>query len=81
MLGDIEYTMNELFAQLGLASSDEAVEKFIAENQLDGETNLKNAPFWNDSQRAFIQEEWKNDAVWAMVLDELNTRLHEEHQS
>lgn len=30
MLGDIEYTMNELFAQLGLESSDEAVEKFIA---------------------------------------------------
>lgn len=81
MLGDIEYTMNELFAQLGLESSDEAVEKFIADNQLDEETNLKNAPFWSDSQRAFIQEEWKHDAVWAMVLDELNTRLHEEHQS
>lgn len=57
MLGDIEYTMNELFAQLGLANSDEAIEKFIADNQLDEETSLKEATFWSDSQRAFINEE------------------------
>lgn len=80
MLGDIEYTMNELFAQLGLESSDEAIEQFIAQNQLDEETNLKNAPFWSDSQRSFIQEEWKKDAVWALVLDELNARLHEDQE-
>ena len=80
MLGDIEYTMNELFAQLGLESSDEAIEQFIAQNQLDEETNLKNAPFWSDSQRVFIQEEWKKDAVWALVLDELNARLHEDQE-
>lgn len=81
MLGDIEYTMNELFAQLGLESSDEAIEQFIAQNQLDEETNLKNAPFWSDSQRAFIQEEWKKDAVWALVLDDLNARLHEDQEA
>ena len=34
MLGEPEYNMNELFAQLGLDSSDEAIDKFIAENQL-----------------------------------------------
>lgn len=78
MLGDIEYTMNELFAQLGLESSDEAIEQFIAEHQLDEETSLKEALFWNDSQRAFINEEWKKDAVWSLTLDELNTRLHEQ---
>lgn len=78
MLGDIEYTMNELFAQLGLDNSDEAIEQFIADNQLDEETNLKEATFWSDSQRAFINEEWKKDAVWAITLDELNARLHEQ---
>ena len=78
MLGDIEYTMNELFAQLGLDNSDEAIEQFIANNQLDEETSLKEAPFWNDSQRAFINEEWKKDAIWAITLDELNARLHEQ---
>lgn len=78
MLGDIEYTMNELFAQLGLDNSDEAIEQFIANNQLEEETSLKEASFWNDSQRAFINEEWKKDAVWAITLDELNARLHEQ---
>lgn len=78
MLGDIEYTMNELFAQLGLDNSNEAIEKFIADNQLDEETSLKEATFWSDSQRAFINEEWKKDAVWAITLDELNARLHEQ---
>ncbi len=78
MLGDIKYTMNELFAQLGLDNSDEAIEKFIADNQLDEETSLKEATFWSDSQRAFINEEWKKDAVWAITLDELNARLHDQ---
>ena len=78
MLGDIKYTMNELFAQLGLDNSDEAIEQFIADNQLDEETSLKEATFWSDSQRAFINEEWKKDAVWAITLDELNARLHEQ---
>lgn len=29
MLGEPEYNMNELFAQLGLDSSDEAIDSFI----------------------------------------------------
>ena len=78
MLGDIKYTMNELFAQLGLDNSDEAIEQFIADNQLDEETSLKEATFWSDSQRAFINEEWKKDAIWAITLDELNARLHDQ---
>ncbi len=78
MLGDIKYTMNELFAQLGLDNSDEAIEQFIADNQLDEETSLKEATFWSDSQRAFINEEWKKDAVWAITLDELNARLYDQ---
>ena len=34
MLGEPEYSMNELFAQLGLESSDEAIDSFIEKNQL-----------------------------------------------
>ena len=33
MLGEPEYNMNELFAQLGLDSSDEAIDSFIEKNQ------------------------------------------------
>lgn len=76
MLGEPEYTMNELFGQLGLESSDEAIEKFIAEHPLEKNTSLVEADFWTDSQRAFLKEEWKRDAAWVEIIDELNVRLH-----
>ncbi|OOR88065.1 hypothetical protein B0181_08920 [Moraxella caviae] len=77
MLGEIEYTMNELFKQLGLECSDAAIEEFIKNNQLPENVSLKDAPFLNEQQRTFIQEEWKLDAVWSLTIDELNARLHE----
>ena len=40
MLGEPEYTMNDLFAQLGLENSDEAIDKFIAEHQLEKDEDL-----------------------------------------
>lgn len=76
MLGEQSYTLNDLFIQLGLDSSDEAIDQFIADNQLDEDTNLKDAKVWTEKQRAFLQEEWKRDAVWVEVIDELNVRMH-----
>ncbi|WP_296403902.1 DUF2789 domain-containing protein [Psychrobacter sp.] len=76
MLGEPEYNLNELFAQLGLESSDEAIDKFIDEHKLSKEESLTDASFWTDSQRAFLKEEWKLDAAWVEVIDELNVRLH-----
>ena len=76
MLGEPEYTLNELFAQLGLDSSDEAIDKFIKNNQLAKEVSLKDADIWTEKQKMFLQEEWKRDAVWVEVIDELNVRLH-----
>ncbi|MEJ6069720.1 DUF2789 domain-containing protein [Psychrobacter sp. 16-Bac2893] len=65
-----------MFAQLGLESSDEAIDRFIENNQLAKEEKLTEASIWNDNQRMFLQEEWKKDAVWVEVIDELNVRLH-----
>ena len=76
MLGEPEYNMNELFAQLGLESSDEAIDRFIENNQLAKEEKLIEAHIWNDNQRMFLQEEWEKDAAWVEVIDELNVRLH-----
>lgn len=76
MLGENEYNMNNLFAQLGLESSDEAIDIFIENNQLDKEEKLTEANIWNDRQRMFLTEEWKQDAAWVEVIDELNVRLH-----
>ncbi len=76
MLGEPEYNMNELFAQMGLDSSDEAIDDFVEKNQLAKEEKLTEAHIWNDNQRAFLQEEWNKDAAWVEVIDELNVRLH-----
>lgn len=81
MLEQTEYTMNNLFAQLGLPSSDSDIDAFIKNNQLDEEVSLKDAPFLDEQQKMFIREEWKLDAVWALVIDELNARLHEANKS
>ena len=76
MLGEPDYNINDLFAQLGLDSSDEAIDKFIEENKLSKDEELVNASIWNDKQRMFLQEEWKKDAVWVEIIDELNVRMH-----
>ena len=76
MLGEPEYSMNELFAQLGLDSSYEAIDAFIEKNQLAKEEELTDAHIWNDNQRAFLKEEWFKDAAWVETIDELNVRLH-----
>ena len=76
MLGEPEYNMNELFAQLGLDSSDEAIDSFIEKNQLAKEEKLIESTVWNDSQRAFLQEEWNKDAAWVEVIDDLKVRMH-----
>lgn len=76
MLGEPEYSMNELFAQLGLESSDEAIDSFIEKNQLAKEEELIESTIWNDNQRAFLKEEWNKDAAWVETIDELNVRMH-----
>ncbi|MFK3868051.1 DUF2789 family protein [Psychrobacter maritimus] len=76
MLGESEYNMNELFAQLGLDSSDEAIDSFVENNKLAKEEKLIEAAVWNDNQRAFLQEEWNKDAAWVEVIDDLNVRMH-----
>ena len=76
MLGEPEYHMSALFAQLGLDSSDEAIDRFIENNQLAKEEKLTDASIWNDNQRMFLQEEWEKDAAWVEVIDDLNVRLH-----
>ena len=76
MLGEPSYSINDLFAQLGLDSSDEAIDTFIDANKLAADEELVNAKIWSDKQRMFLQEEWKKDAVWVELIDELNVRMH-----
>lgn len=76
MLGEPNYSINDLFAQLGLDSSDKDIDNFIEANKLSADEELVNAKIWSDKQRMFLQEEWKRDAVWVEIIDELNVRMH-----
>ncbi|HQU79504.1 MAG TPA: DUF2789 family protein [Azonexus sp.] len=68
--------MSNLFSQLRLPADQAAIENFIAAHRpLENGTALYRAPFWSDSQRAFLKEEIIEDADWAAVIDELNGRL------
>lgn len=69
------HTLNDLFAQLGLASEDAAIDEFLVRHHLDGDQKLSKAPFWSDGQRRFLQEAILDDSDWCEVVDELDTLL------
>lgn len=71
-----ESCMTNLFLQLGLPAGKDDIARFIRGHQLPQALLISEAPFWNDGQRQFIREEWREDADWAIVVDELNEALH-----
>ena len=68
---------SSLFSQLGLDNGDEAIQQFIASHQLPSNVRIADAPFWNASQRAFIDEAILEDAQWAEVIGHLDSSLHQ----
>ena len=71
-------SLNDLFAQLGLPSSDSEIALFIeTHHHLASNIILSDASFWTPSQAKFLQEELAKDADWAEVIDQLNVRLHD----
>lgn len=70
-------TLETLFEQLGLKSTPEAIDAFIDEHPLTEDVKLIDAPFWTPQQAAFLKEELRDDAEWAIAVDELNQRLHQ----
>jgi hypothetical protein len=76
---DSSHNITTLFDQLGLPSSDEAIEAFINEHRpLDPSMHLSKAPFWTPSQAQFLGEQTKADADWVMVIDKLDTSLRQQ---
>lgn len=72
-----EPRMTNLFEQLGLDASDEAIAAFIRTHQLEADVQITKAPFWSDSQRQFLSESLQQDAAWTTIVDQLNEALHE----
>ena len=53
--------MTNLFEQLGLDSSEEAIQSFIENHQLDADTLITDASYWSEGQRQFLAEKIKSD--------------------
>lgn len=64
--------MGDLFAQLGLSFTPEAIQAFIETNRPRlAHLALADAPFWTPSQAAFLRDQVQNDADWTGVIDRL----------
>jgi hypothetical protein len=71
------HSPNNLFAQLGLPSDQNAIENFFkTHSPLARNILLSDASFWTPVQASFLREEILNDADWAEVIDQLNEKLH-----
>jgi hypothetical protein len=67
-----------LFAQLGEAHDDDSIERFIHRNTiLLGTIRVDEAPCWSRAQAAFLREALALDDHWALVVDVLNTQMHQ----
>ena len=70
-------TLATLFEQLGLESDPVSIDAFISSHFLPENIKLSEADFWTPQQARFLKEELREDAEWALVVDELNERLHQ----
>lgn len=70
------HDMHTLFDQLGLPSSSDEIERFIAAHRELRKTDcLSEASFWSPAQAAFLREAINEDSDWAEVVDQLDARL------
>jgi len=70
------FTLNDLFAQLGLPNDEQNIEKFIKQHRpLSQSINISDAPWWTESQREFLREGILDDENWSYPIDELSELL------
>lgn len=70
------HSLNNLFDQLGLASADADIDRFIdSYRPVPPTMPLAEAPFWTPSQASFIRQALELDADWSEAVDQLDTRL------
>ena len=70
------HNLNSLFDQLGLDSTDAAIEDFINRNNpLPDNIELHNTDFWNSSQTSFLKQAKDEDGDWAEIVDQLDAIL------
>ena len=74
------HDMSSLFAQLGEASDEASIARFIeTHGPLAGAMQLHEAAFWTPAQASFLREAMLDDAEWVAIVDALNAKLHSRH--
>ena len=77
-MDDTPATLQTLFEQLGLDADQASIDAFIRNTPtLAEDVKLADAPFWTAAQSQFLKEKIAADDHWAIVIDELNERLHQ----
>lgn len=65
-----------LFDQLGLPSDGPSIDRFIETHRpLPARVALHEAGFWDEAQARLLKQLIDEDADWAEMADQLNTRL------
>lgn len=70
------HDLSLLFEQLGLKSDSASINAFIANHMLPEHMRVNEAPFWTPAQASMLKEALQVDADWALLVDQLNERLH-----
>ncbi|MDD2034027.1 MULTISPECIES: DUF2789 family protein [unclassified Pseudomonas] len=71
------HELSTLFDQLGLPSDDKAIDEFIMAYPLEPEIKLVEADFWSEQQKDLLREWLLADGEEAVLVDQLNVRLHD----
>ncbi|PWB35529.1 DUF2789 domain-containing protein [Pseudomonas sp. NDM] len=71
-----ELNLTTLFEQLGLPADEASINDFVEAHPLDPDTKLIDADFWTPQQAQLLKEWLRADGEEAVIVDELNVRLH-----
>ncbi|MEK6788285.1 MAG: DUF2789 domain-containing protein [Pseudomonadota bacterium] len=69
------HSLNNLFAQMGLASTDDAISAYAHQHRLRSDVLLHRAECWTPSQAQFIRDAMREDSDWASAVDQLNALM------
>lgn len=69
------HSLNNLFAQMGLASTDDAISAYTQQHRLRSNVLLHRAECWTPAQAQFIRDAMREDSDWSAAVDQLNAMM------
>tara|TARA_B100001094_G_scaffold333441_1_gene412319 strand:- start:23660 stop:23935 length:276 start_codon:yes stop_codon:yes gene_type:complete len=72
-----QHDLPNLFDQLGLDSSPDAIDQFAQDNKLKKDQKITDASCWNAAQIRFLEKELEQDSEWCIAIDQLAELMYE----